>query len=157
MNPDFWRREEIPEWGVRKYKSFELSDDDATRSIGKRVGDEIGSGIVGLIGDLGAGKTTFMQGFVTAFEIDPREVSSPTYSLVNEYSGSKTIYHLDLYRLENTDDLESIGYWDYLDYGGILCIEWINKLPESWQGKGDIIVILHKGEARELIWFRSIL
>ncbi|GEM_PF-5759992 len=158
MNTDFWSQDEIPEWGLFLYKTHFLEDDAATRTLGEEVGNSVKDGeIVGLVGELGAGKTTFMQGFVRAFSIPSEEVGSPTYSLVNEYRGSKTVYHLDLYRLENLEDLESVGYWDYFDLGGVICVEWINKLPRSWQKKGHLIAILHKEKGRELRWFRTAL
>lgn len=153
---DFWMRKEIPEWSLFLYKTLDLKDDEATREAGIEVAKTAQPGeTIGLIGELGAGKTTFMQGFVEHFGISRETVGSPTYSLVNEYQGSKTVYHLDLYRLENLEDLESVGYWDYFDYGGIVCVEWINKIPESWQNKGQVLVILHKEDGRELRWFRT--
>lgn len=156
MKLDFWSRNEIPEWGLFLYKTISLANDDATRVAGFEVAKTAIPGeTIGLIGELGAGKTTFMQGFVEHFGISREMVSSPTYSLVNEYQGSKKVYHLDLYRLENLEDLESVGYWDYFDFGGIVCVEWINKIPESWQEKGQVIVILHKEQSRELRWFRT--
>lgn len=149
-------KKEIPEWSLFLFRTLQLEDDEATRKAGFEVAQTVQSGeIVGLIGDLGAGKTTFMQGFVEYFGIARDQVSSPTYSLVNEYRGQKNIYHLDLYRLENLEDLESVGYWDYFDYGGIVCVEWINKIPESWHKNGQVIVMIHKEDGRELRWFKT--
>jgi tRNA threonylcarbamoyladenosine biosynthesis protein TsaE len=90
--------------------------------------------IVLLAGDLGAGKTTFVRGLADGLGIDPAAVSSPTFTLVHEYRGpGLTLYHADLYRLENTatEDLglEEIGVKD-----GVLAIEWPDRLSHDLQG-----------------------
>lgn len=84
--------------------------------------------VILLEGDLGVGKTQFCQFLAKEFSYE--EVSSPTYSLIHEYSGKKQlIYHLDLYRLEGLEELESIAFWDlFEETSAIICIEWSNKL-----------------------------
>jgi tRNA threonylcarbamoyladenosine biosynthesis protein TsaE len=87
-----------------------------------------------LAGDLGAGKTTFVKGLAAGLGIDPREVSSPTFTLVHEYRGGRlALYHADLYRLENaaTDELglEELGVRD-----GVLAIEWPDRLTHDLAG-----------------------
>ena len=86
---------------------------------------------VALYGDLGVGKTAFTRGF-THFAVPSAKVKSPTFALVNEYIGEKIkICHFDMYRIEDEDDLYSIGFYDYLD-GKNLCItEWSEKIEES--------------------------
>lgn len=80
--------------------------------------------VVFLHGDLGAGKTTFVKKFVETLKVR-EEVSSPTYSIVNEYATSKgNIYHIDLYRLNDTYEAQDIGIEDYLDSGNYCFIEW---------------------------------
>ena len=80
--------------------------------------------VVFLHGDLGAGKTTFVKKFVETLKVQ-EEVSSPTYSIVNEYATSKgNIYHIDLYRLNDTYEAQDIGIEDYLDSGNYCFIEW---------------------------------
>ncbi len=91
--------------------------------------------VVAMFGDLGAGKTAFTRGFTKGMGIDC-DVSSPTFALVNEYRGNgKTIYHFDMYRISGWDDLYSTGYFDYLDEGATLIIEWSENieaiLPED--------------------------
>ena len=83
---------------------------------------------VALYGDLGVGKTAFVRGFASVFCAGVA-VRSPTFALVNEYRTGKTpLFHFDMYRVEGEDDLESIGYWDYLDRG-VCVVEWSEKIP----------------------------
>ncbi|MTI60507.1 MAG: tRNA (adenosine(37)-N6)-threonylcarbamoyltransferase complex ATPase subunit type 1 TsaE [Firmicutes bacterium] len=79
--------------------------------------------VILLSGDLGVGKTVFVQGIASGMEIID-DVSSPTYTLVNEYSGELPLYHMDFYRLEDEIDLLDLGFEDYLDRKGIIIIEW---------------------------------
>ena len=84
--------------------------------------------VIAMFGDLGAGKTAFTRGFAKGMGIDS-DVSSPTFALVNEYRGNgKTLYHFDMYRISGWDDLYSTGYFDYLDEGAPLIIEWSENI-----------------------------
>ena len=82
-----------------------------------------------MYGDLGAGKTAFVRG--AASVIAPGAyVQSPTYTVVNEYRGANgLLFHFDMYRIDDEDSLDSIGYWDYLVRGGYLFVEWSEKIP----------------------------
>lgn len=84
---------------------------------------------VALYGDLGVGKTAFVRGFTSV--IAPRSaVRSPTFALVNEYrSKPRSVFHFDMYRISNDDDLVSIGFYDYLDRPGICLVEWSENIP----------------------------
>lgn len=89
---------------------------------------------VALFGDVGAGKTHFVQGM--AEKLCPgAHVTSPTFTIVNEYDGVLPLYHFDMYRIENFDQLYSTGFFDYLESGGVCVIEWSenveNVLPEE--------------------------
>ena len=88
-----------------------------------------------LIGDLGAGKTAFVRGLVGATGGDPQDVSSPTFVLMQEYAGDMTVYHVDLYRLrpEEVVDFEPQIH-DLIDRGGIVAIEWADRLPAPYDG-----------------------
>ena len=92
--------------------------------------------IVALIGDLGTGKTQLAKGLARGVGV-PEEycITSPTYTIVNEYQGRIPLYHLDLYRLEGNSDLENIGYEEYFEGRGVTVIEWAEKithlLPEN--------------------------
>ena len=84
---------------------------------------------VALYGDLGVGKTAFIRGFVSM--ISPAAtVRSPTFALVNEYRAvPRSVFHFDMYRIEDEDDLDSIGFYDYLDRNGICLVEWSERIP----------------------------
>ena len=91
--------------------------------------------VIAMFGDLGAGKTAFTRGFAKGMGINS-DVYSPTFALVNEYRGNgKTLYHFDMYRISGWDDLYSTGYFDYIDEGATLLIEWSENieavLPED--------------------------
>jgi tRNA threonylcarbamoyladenosine biosynthesis protein TsaE len=89
-------------------------------------------GIVLLRGSLGAGKTTLTRGIALGLGIkDPGQVNSPSFTLVNIYSGICPIYHVDLYRLQGERDLYSIGLDDFLGSDGVTVIEWSERLPEA--------------------------
>lgn len=91
-----------------------------SRSLGKKI--PVGSVLL-LSGDLGAGKTAFTRGFASAFSIE-NDVTSPTYSLLNIYEGSKTIYHMDLYRLSDPAELLDLGIRDLPEEADFVLIEW---------------------------------
>lgn len=115
------------------YKTKSVSE---TEKAGFALGNTVKDGsVIAMFGDLGAGKTAFTRGFARGMGIDC-DVSSPTFALVNEYRGEKrTLYHFDMYRISGWDDLYSTGYFDYLDAGGCLIIEWSENieaiLPED--------------------------
>lgn len=106
------------------------SPEETTKAAEKFAGKLCPDDIVLYTGDLGAGKTHFTKGIAKYFGYSPDLVTSPTFTLVNEYRGEKAvIYHLDLYRLTGADDLFGIGFWDYLDCGAIVCAEWSENIP----------------------------
>lgn len=87
--------------------------------------------VVALIGHLGAGKTRLVQAVATAAGVDRREVSSPTFVLVQEYEGRWPIYHFDVYRLGGDDDFLDLGAEEYLNGEGICFVEWADRLEAS--------------------------
>ena len=108
-----------------------------TEALGCRLGCALAPGtVVAYRGGLGMGKTCFTRGLAAGLGIDPAEVSSPTFALVNEYRGGRLpLWHLDMYRVESFDALYSTGFFDYLDLGGVLALEWSENidgaLPEG--------------------------
>ena len=105
--------------------SFEVSSVEETWALAKRLAAELKPGdVVRLEGDLGAGKTTFVQGLAAALGVAGR-VTSPTFCLVQEHRGAGVLLvHMDLYRLRNEDDVLAIGWEDYLAEGAIVAVEW---------------------------------
>ena len=105
-----------------------------TEEIGKQVAHALISDahaprFIALYGDLGVGKTAFIRGFTS--EIVPTaKVKSPTFALVNEYKGKPlSVFHFDMYRITDEDELWSIGFYDYLDRKGICLVEWSENIP----------------------------
>jgi tRNA threonylcarbamoyladenosine biosynthesis protein TsaE len=88
--------------------------------------------VMSLVGPLGAGKTLFVQGLAAGLGLDPADVSSPTFSIVNEYplAGRRRLVHVDMYRLESEADLEHVGFLDLLDSGTVLAAEWGDRFPQ---------------------------
>jgi tRNA threonylcarbamoyladenosine biosynthesis protein TsaE len=105
------------------------------------IGAIIGAGadkgdIIALIGDLGTGKTRLTQGIAAGLEVPAAyPITSPTFTLINEYPGRFVLYHFDIYRLEGSQDLEDMGYEDYFYGDGVVVIEWAERvrdiLPEG--------------------------
>ena len=105
--------------------------------------------VILLFGDLGAGKTAFVRGFVEGVGIDPDEVSSPTFTLVQAYGGGR-VQHVDLYRLapEEADDL---GLEELPEAGALVCIEWADRLPRPVPGAVSVRIHDRGGDSRELV------
>ena len=98
--------------------------------LGKIIGTRIAAGtVIALTGELGSGKTAMVQGLAQGLDV-PKDyyVTSPTYTLINEYPGRYPLYHVDLYRLEHPDDIENIGLYDLLWGDGVVAIEWAERL-----------------------------
>lgn len=102
---------------------------EETEALGFAIGKTLPpNSILCLFGDLGAGKTTFVKGVAAGLGIDPGQVNSPTFVILNMYKGEKTLYHFDLYRLGEPDEFLSMGFEEYLFAGGICCIEWSERI-----------------------------
>jgi len=98
---------------------------------GQKLGRELTPGtVVALYGDLGAGKTAFTRGLASGLDIK-MIVSSPTFTIVNEYPGIIPLFHFDMYRLNDENELFDIGWYDYLDRGGVCAVEWSEKVSEA--------------------------
>lgn len=112
--------------------------------------------VVCFFGDLGAGKTTFIKGLLEgAAELDASEVQSPTFTYLNIYEGTKTVFHFDLYRLKDSDEFLSMGFDEYFEAGGICCIEWSERIS-SYLPDGCIQIFLeHAGENKRLITIKK--
>ena len=101
---------------------------NATEEFAFHLAKELRAGdVLAFKGDLGAGKTAFVRGLAKHLSPDAM-VSSPTFSLVNDYTDTIPFYHFDMYRITTMDDLYSTGFFDYLDMGAILAIEWSENI-----------------------------
>jgi tRNA threonylcarbamoyladenosine biosynthesis protein TsaE len=123
-----------------------LSESEAaTEAAGERLGASLSSGdVVLLYGDLGAGKTAFVRGLAHGLGADPADVSSPTFTIVQEYAGRLTLYHVDLYRLEEKE-VDDLGLEELVLGEGVVAIEW----AERWRGRPDDVIevrLEHAGE-----------
>jgi tRNA threonylcarbamoyladenosine biosynthesis protein TsaE len=103
---------------------------DETRQLGQKIGTLIKRPlIIALAGDLGSGKTALVQGLAKGLEVpDGYYITSPTFTLINEYPGRLSLVHVDLYRLESIDDLEDVGLDEMLCGQAVIAIEWADKL-----------------------------
>ena len=86
-----------------------------------------------MYGELGSGKTAFVRGMARGMGIGCR-VSSPTFTIVNEYEGERTLIHFDMYRLGSADELWGIGWDDYLDRGAVCAVEWSENVQDAFTG-----------------------
>lgn len=122
--------------------------ENETESAGAEFAAQLPDGaVVALYGDLGAGKTAFVRGMARGMGIDAR-VSSPTFTIVNEYLGRRELYHFDMYRLGSSDELFDIGWEDYLNRGGVCAVEWSENVADAFEGD-EITVRIEKLSAEE--------
>ena len=116
---------------------FHTKSSEETIALGKKIGAKLNSGdILTFYGDLGSGKTTMIKGVSLGLGVTEEDiVKSPSFIMVNEYKGRFPIYHIDLYRTRNIEEILSIGFDDYLYGNGVCLIEWAEKaekeLPEN--------------------------
>jgi tRNA threonylcarbamoyladenosine biosynthesis protein TsaE len=110
------------------------NSEDQTIALGEEIGRGLGRrGVVLLIGELGAGKTTIAKGIVKGLgAAAPEDVTSPTFTLIHEYGEDLKVYHVDLYRLEKASEVLSLGLDDLLDSGAVLLVEWGERFPALW-------------------------
>ena len=113
---------------------YYTNSDKETEAIGEAFGRSVKDGtVVAMYGDLGAGKTAFVRGMARGMGISER-VSSPTFTIVNEYLGERTLIHFDMYRLGSADELFDIGWEDYLARGAVCAVEWSENVEEAFYG-----------------------
>ncbi len=114
---------------------FTTHSADETVALGEKIGALLrGGDVIAYKGGLGAGKTTITHGIAKGLGLKD-DVSSPTFALVNEYRGNINLYHFDMYRINGGLDLETTGFYDYMDSDSVLAIEWSenieNELPQN--------------------------
>ncbi len=111
---------------------FKTTSPRQTFNLGYALGKKLIPGaVICLIGPLGSGKTLFVQGIVSGLKVKPKAVS-PSFKLINQYTGHIPVYHFDLYRLKGIRDLENLGYEEYFYGQGVTVIEWAEKIKSYW-------------------------
>ena len=127
---------------MKKFISHSSSD---TEKIAEEIASSLsGNEVLAMFGTLGMGKTAFVRGLARGLGNDS-EISSPTFAIVHDYGGSPHLYHFDMYRISTWDDLYSTGFFDYLDMGGVLAVEWSENI-ENVLPEGFIRIQFEKGE-----------
>ncbi len=105
-----------------------------TESVGEAFARSLEAGaVVAMYGDLGAGKTAFVRGMARGLGSEAR-VTSPTFTIVNEYPGRLPLFHFDMYRLASSDELFDIGWEDYLSRDGVCVVEWSENVSDAFDG-----------------------
>ena len=125
---------------------------EETEALGARLAEHLRPGdVVAFYGDLGAGKTAFTRGLARGLGIK-EPVTSPTYTIVNEYlSGRMPLFHFDMYRLGSADELFDIGWEDYLERGGVCAVEWSENVEEALTGAVRVQILRVDDMTRKII------
>lgn len=125
---------------MKKYLSH---NEEETEKIGEALASRLYAGdVVAYLGGLGAGKTAFTRGLARGLGCQSR-VTSPTFTIVNEYDGNLPLFHFDMYRLRDEDELFDIGWEDYLSRGGVCAVEWSERIFRALP-EGTILVSIER-------------
>jgi tRNA threonylcarbamoyladenosine biosynthesis protein TsaE len=126
-----------------------------TMELGRKLAKVVQGGeIIGLVGELGTGKTCFVRGFAAGLEVGQTAwIRSPTFTLINEYHGRLPIYHIDLYRIGERHELDGLDLREYLYSDGVSLIEWFEKLPVTEVDEFLEITIDHRGASKRQLTF----
>lgn len=115
---------------------FQITTDsvESTKSLGEKLGSLINiRTIFALMGNLGSGKTSFVQGLAKGLDVpDNYYITSPSFTLINEYPGKHKLFHIDLYRIDGLNDFEDMGLSEILAENGVIAIEWADKLSKEF-------------------------
>ena len=124
---------------------FVTNSEQETEELGARLAERLEPGaVIAFTGDLGAGKTAFTRGLARGLGIADR-VTSPTFTIVNEYEGGRLpLFHFDMYRLGSSDELFDIGWEDYLARGGVCAVEWSENVSGALE-EGSVLVEIRRG------------
>jgi len=140
--------------------STELISNSAeeTIEVGRKIGAQLKGGeVIGICGVLGSGKTHLIKGIAAgAGAEEVREVTSPTFVIVNEYKGRLDVYHVDAYRLNSVSEFEMIGFDDYCYRQSVVVIEWADKIEQALAGVDYVrIELAHSGETQRAIHIKN--
>ena len=131
---------------------FLTNSPEETEKVGAALGKILAPGtVIAYRGDLGAGKTAFTRGLARGLGY-PEPVTSPTYTIVNEYLGGRLpLFHFDMYRLRSSDDLFDIGWEDYLERGGICAVEWSENVDDAMENAVYVTIYKTGEESRRIV------
>lgn len=128
---------------MKIYQSYSYED---TQKIATQIADTLNGGeFIAMYGDLGAGKTAFVQGLAKALGVK-NHITSPTFTIVNEYEGRLPLYHFDVYRISDPDEMYEIGYEEYIESDGVCIVEWAELIEDIFPGRYSKITILKDEE-----------
>ncbi len=140
-------------------KIFETNSYEETQKIAADFADTLKGGeVIAMYGDLGAGKTAFTQGLAKALGIK-QHVTSPTFTIVNEYEGRLMLYHFDVYRIADPEEMYEIGYDEYIESDGVCIIEWAELIEDILPDEYIKVTILkndEKGDNYRTVSFENI-
>ena len=144
MKPeDFLTRKSVVE--------LETNSEEETFAVGRRIAESLTAGmVVALRGTLGSGKTCLAKGIAGGLKIK-ENVTSPTYTIINEYDTTPPLFHIDAYRLNNDEDFEQIGGRELIGGGGIYVIEWSERIPKSLPSDAVAVELEITGASSRLI------
>ena len=130
---------------------YTTHSEEETAEVGRALARTLAAGSVVLLsGDLGAGKTALVKGMAAGLGVDAGEVSSPTFTLVQEYRGGRlTLFHVDLYRLTDPREIDDLGLEEIAE-GGVLAVEWAEKLPRPPRGAVTVAIAHLRGDERTI-------
>jgi tRNA threonylcarbamoyladenosine biosynthesis protein TsaE len=126
--------------------TYDTASDRETIDLGRKLGEALKKGdIIALIGELGSGKTWFTKGLALGLGVSPDTIiTSPSFSLINDYEGRHTFFHMDVYRLQTVSDFLSAGLDEYFYRDGVVAMEWADRWPEilpEWRLKVEFVIM----------------
>lgn len=131
--------------------TYITKSEQETEELGRKLAEKLPGGtVVAMYGDLGAGKTAFVRGMARGMGLSCR-VSSPTFTIVNEYLGERDLIHFDMYRLSGADELFDIGWEDYLARGAVCAVEWSENVQDAFFGDEVSVTIEKLGDTQRRI------
>ena len=127
-------------------------NEQETEELGARLARTLSPGaVVAYQGGLGMGKTAFTRGLARGLDY-PGRVTSPTFTIVNEYEGGRLpLFHFDMYRLADTEELFDIGWEDYLERGGVCAVEWSENVPEAMENAISVTIFRLDEDTRKIV------
>lgn len=137
-------------------REYITKNESETEKIGEQFAASLkpGNVVIAMYGDLGAGKTAFVRGMARGMGLTAR-VSSPTFTIVNEYLGKRDLIHFDMYRLGSSDELFDIGWEDYISRGAVCVVEWSENVEDAFFGDETVITITKLGDTERKITIKE--